>query len=181
MATRGTGTVPAGGPGTGGLGQDLAAAALVLARRFAAGATMWCVAPGWPEHARHVAVEFVHPVIMGKRALPAIAVDALDPAPVLMASAEPGDVVVAIGPDGPTVAGPLVQARSRELVTVWIGAGRRPPADAADHVLWVDGIEPGIARHDGSISLCHHLLWELTHVCVEHPGLLAAKVGSADD
>ena len=27
----------------------------------------------WPEHARHVAVEFVHPVIMGKRALPAVA------------------------------------------------------------------------------------------------------------
>ena len=44
---------------------DLARAALALARRFAAGATLWCVAPAWPEHARHVAVEFVHPVIMG--------------------------------------------------------------------------------------------------------------------
>ena len=51
------------------LGGDLALAALALARRFAAGATMWCLAPAWPEHARHVAVEFVHPVIMGKRAL----------------------------------------------------------------------------------------------------------------
>ena len=28
--------------------EDLAAAALSLARRFAAGATMWCVAPSWP-------------------------------------------------------------------------------------------------------------------------------------
>ena len=50
----------------------LAGAALTLARRFAAGATMWCVAPPWPSHAHHVAVEFVHPVIVGKRALPAI-------------------------------------------------------------------------------------------------------------
>ncbi len=49
--------------------EDLASAALSLARRFAAGATMWCVAPQWPAHARHVAVEFVHPVIVGKRVL----------------------------------------------------------------------------------------------------------------
>ena len=52
--------------------EDLAGAALSLARRFAAGATMWCVAPEWPAHGRHVAVEFVHPVIVGKRALPAV-------------------------------------------------------------------------------------------------------------
>ena len=32
--------------------ESLAAAALDLARRFAAGATMWCLAPEWPEHAR---------------------------------------------------------------------------------------------------------------------------------
>src|ERR1700689_924057 len=55
--------------------EDLAAAALTMARRFAAGATMWCVAPQWPSHGHHVAVEFVHPVIVGKRALPAISVD----------------------------------------------------------------------------------------------------------
>ena len=79
-----------------GLGDDLARAALALARRFAAGATLWCLAPGWPEHARHVAVEFVHPVIMGKRALPAVTVD--DPAPVaaLRARVRAGDVVVLV-------------------------------------------------------------------------------------
>jgi len=62
---------------------DLAAAALELARHYAAGATMWCLAPEWPEHGRHVAVEFVHPVVIGKRALPAVAatVLALDRAP----------------------------------------------------------------------------------------------------
>jgi hypothetical protein len=55
------------------LGSDLATAALSLARRVHDGATLWCLAPAWPEHARHVAVEFVHPVIVGKRALPAVA------------------------------------------------------------------------------------------------------------
>ena len=57
---------------------DLAVASLALARRFAAGATMWCVAPQWPSHGRHVAVEFVHPVIMGKRALSAVSVGGAD-------------------------------------------------------------------------------------------------------
>jgi hypothetical protein len=56
----------------------LAAAALALARRFAAGAAMWCVAPQWPSHGRHVAVEFVHPVIVGKRALPAVHLEGHD-------------------------------------------------------------------------------------------------------
>ena len=69
------------------LADDLAACALDLARRFAAGATMWCVAPLWPEHARHVAVEFVHPVIVGKRALPAVSIDAVDPVGALRAIA----------------------------------------------------------------------------------------------
>ena len=52
----------------GGLAAHLASASMALARRMHAGATLWCVSPQWPEHAQHVAVEFVHPVIMGKRA-----------------------------------------------------------------------------------------------------------------
>ena len=69
--------------------RPLAAAALALARRFAAGATMWCVAPQWPSHGRHVAVEFVHPVIVGKRALPAV-------------SSRGPDLVERLAPAGPT-------------------------------------------------------------------------------
>ena len=60
------------------LAADLATASLTLARRFAAGATMWCLAPQWEPHAQHVAVEFVHPVIVGKRALPAVALTGPD-------------------------------------------------------------------------------------------------------
>ena len=80
----------------------LAAAALLLARRFAAGATMWCVAPGAPEHARHVAVEFVHPVIVGKRALPAVAVAGPEPVAALRAAARAGDVVLVGREPAPT-------------------------------------------------------------------------------
>ncbi|MFD5330021.1 hypothetical protein ACFWJO_39895, partial [Streptomyces sp. NPDC127092] len=61
------------------LSADLAAAALSLARRFHDGATLWVISPQWEPHAHHVAVEFVHPVIMGKRALPSVALVEPDP------------------------------------------------------------------------------------------------------
>src|SRR4029077_1424220 len=38
---------------------------------------------------------------------------------------------------------------------------------AADHVLWTDGPD------DAALVRSYHLLWELTHVVFEHPGLLA--------
>ena len=60
------------------LATDLAETAFTLAKRFAAGATMWSIAPSWEPHALHIAVEFVHPVIMGKRALPAVALTGPD-------------------------------------------------------------------------------------------------------
>jgi hypothetical protein len=155
------------------IADDLAACALDLARRFAAGSTMWCVAPLWAEHARHVAVEFVHPVIVGKRALPAVSIDAVDPVGALRTLANRGDVLVVIG-DAATKAAPplLLRASAWGLTSVWIGAGERPPAGSADHVLWVDAVVAGAARHDGSVVRLYHLLWELTHVCFEHSGLL---------
>jgi len=166
-----------------GLGDDLAQAALALARRFAAGATMWCLAPGWPEHARHVAVEFVHPVIVGKRALPAVSVVDPDPVGALRATVRPGDVLVAVSAaDDPVVTSAVRRAGAWGAMTVWIGSGARPPAGAADHVLWLDD-KDDTAAHDGRLVLLYHVLWELTHVCFEHPGLLtvdgaACQVGT---
>ena len=57
------------------------------------------------------------------------------------------------------------------LTTVWVGAGARPEQGIADHVLWVETEDPG-AAYDGSLLIRYHVLWELTHVCFEHPGLL---------
>lgn len=156
-----------------GLGDDLARAALALARRFAAGATLWCLAPAWPEHARHIAVEFVHPVIMGKRALPAVTVDDPDPVVALRTRARAGDVVVLVSTaEVASAASVARRAPAWGITTVWIGAGDRPPAGAADHVVWIDGAADETAR-DGRLVLLYHVLWELTHVCFEHPGLLS--------
>jgi phosphoheptose isomerase/hydrogenase maturation factor len=156
---------------------DLAPAALALARRFATGATMWCVAPAWPQHARHVAVEFVHPVVVGKRALPAVAVEGPDAAAALEASIRHGDVLVVIGPEDAVVADLLRRVRPRQVETVWIGAGARSSDVVVDHLLWTDGDDPLVA-HSGRLVLQYHLLWEMTHVCFEHPGLLGQPVAT---
>ena len=159
---------------------DLALASLTLARAFAAGATMWCCSPGLEAHAHHVAVEFVHPVIMGKRALPAAVVDGADPVSALRALSRPGDVLVAIAPAGdPAVSSAMRRARAWGLTSVWIGQGPRPEPGAADFVLWVDD-DPD-AAYSGRFVLLYHLLWELTHVCFEHPGLLVAPEAECND
>ncbi len=158
--------------------RDLAPAALALARRFAAGATLWCVSPHWPSHAEHVAVEFVHPVIVGKEALPAEAVIAPDPVAVLRANVRSGDVILAISEAGdPIVADVLRRAGAWGVDTIWVGAGERPAGGAAGHVLWLD-TDPAAA---GPLFVrIYHLLWELAHVCLEHRGLLAADEQPAD-
>jgi D-sedoheptulose 7-phosphate isomerase len=103
-------------------------------RLLAVGAT-----PAARSDARHVAVEFVHPVIVGKRALPALA---LEPEQ-LAALAEPGDIVFAFGAGGLTVT-----AGDRE----W-----RFVPDVAD---------PLVAQE--LLETTYHLVWELVHVFFEH-------------
>jgi len=158
--------------------EDLAATALAMARRFAAGATMWCGSPPWPDHARHVAVEFVHPVVTGTRALPAVVIDGEGAVDRLRVLAVAGDILVGLGPgDDPMLRSLMRRARAWGLQTVWIGAGPRPEAGEADFVLWSSSPD---APWSGDIVRTYHLLWELTHVCFAHPGLLRAAPEALD-
>lgn len=159
---------------------ELATVALALARRFAAGATLWCVAPSAPHHAHHVAVEFVHPVVVGTRSLPAVAVaDGGDPVDAVRLLARPGDVVLAIGPGNDTdLARLLRRGEAWGVLTVLLAEGLAPDTPVASHVIRV-----GEADGGGAL-LAYHLLWELTQVVFEHPGLLrepAPDAGSAGE
>jgi D-sedoheptulose 7-phosphate isomerase len=98
----------------------------LLAERFVAGGRLVAVGgspQAWSD-AHHVAVEFVHPVIVGKRALPAVAV-APGQADVL---AENGDVVVSFEPL--TVAGELLEPAEDDPFV------RQELAETLYHVLW---------------------------------------------
>jgi hypothetical protein len=157
----------------------LASAALVLARRFAAGAVMWCVAPRWPAHGRHVAVEFVHPVIVGKRALPAVHVEGNDVAATLRLLSRPGDVLLAVGlGDDRCVVDLLRRSEAWGLTRLWLGAGIPPTAGLAERVVWCRAPE---AAYSGDLVLSYHLLWEITHVVFEHPGLLDLRSSSPEE
>lgn len=163
------------------LSVDLASASLSLARSFQAGATLWVVSPQWEPHAHHVAVEFVHPVIVGKRALPSVALVGADPVAQARVAVRPGDVVVVVAAADDPVARDLTRRTPAWGVkTLWIGFGDRPPNGAADHVLWVDSDDPMVPA-TGRFVLLYHLLWELTHVCFEHPGLLAPVEAECTD
>jgi hypothetical protein len=162
--------------------EDLAAAALTLARRFAVGATMWCVSPEWPAHGRHVAVEFVHPVIVGKKALPAVSVGGVDVVNAVRLLARPGDVLLAVSSaDDPATGDVMARAEAWGMTRLWLGSGHRPSRGRAEHVVWLDGDDPALASRSGDMVLLYHLLWELTHVVFEHPGLLVTEPGCTDE
>ncbi len=149
-------------------GDALASASLALARRFHGGATLWCWSPSWPSHAEHVAVEFVHPVIVGKPALPAVAVRSREAADRLRGAARSGDVVVIIGDgDDPLIADVVRRAPAWGVDSIWLAFGHPAPGDTGAHVVWL-----GVGVGPAEVVCAYHLLWELTHVCLEHSGVL---------
>ena len=110
--------------------EGLARVCREMAERFARGGRLLAVGgtpAGWSD-ARHVAVEFVHPVIVGKRALPAIAVT---PAQLALL-AEPDDMVIAFGADvsgTPALVIELEPAEKDPFI-------RQELVETAYHVLW---------------------------------------------
>lgn len=73
---------------------DPVAGALLLARRFGAGDRLVVAAPGCVDHAHHVAVEFIHPVVAGARSLPALVAPT-----VAVEGRRPTDCLLVIGDD----------------------------------------------------------------------------------
>ncbi len=147
------------------------AAALLAACRFSDGATLWAVAPGRDDHARHIAVEFVHPVIVGTASLPALAITASDAVGEARACVRNGDVLVLVGEAGCSVLAELAaRAVAWGVATIWLVLGDAPVAGAADVIVGC-GAETDFVRS-------YHLLWELCHVCLQHPNLLASNQGA---
>jgi D-sedoheptulose 7-phosphate isomerase len=134
-----------------------------MAERFARGGRLIAVggSPAARSDAHHIAVEFVHPVIVGKRALPALAVGGAHEVVLL---AEPDDIVVAFEPAADSALGAAAAAGS---LTVGFGgaAGEWRFDPAAD--------DPFVAQE--IVETSYHLLWELVHVFFEHRGLLEGR------
>jgi len=150
----------------------LARACHELARAFSRGGTLVAFGTGGAAtDAAHVAVEFMHPVIVGKRALPAVALtnDATGAARGgRLAGA--GDIALAIchGPPEPELVQFLEGARGRGALTLAFGAAGSTPE--ADYAFAVPDGDPAVVQEVHETA--YHVLWELVHVFFDQPGLL---------
>jgi hypothetical protein len=98
----------------------------------------------------------------------------------------PGDLLLCVSTaDDPLARELVTRADAWGLTSLWLGAGPRPGqaggGTRADHVVWLDTTEPALAARSGDLVLLYHLLWELTHVVFEHPGLLTPEAECTDD
>lgn len=138
---------------------ELGLACHSMARAFSAGGTLVACGTGAAaSDAAHVAVEFMHPVIVGKRALPALAVPEL---------ARPGDIALGLvhGGSDPEVEELLAR---RGLLTIALTGPERVDADFS---FAVESDDRQIVQEVQETA--YHVLWELVHVFFEHPGLVA--------
>ena len=139
----------------------LAQLSQAMAGRFPLGGRLLAFGRGpYSTDAQHVSVEFVHPVIVGKRALPALDLSALY-GPWLRAILRPEDIVMGFAePAGdPEVSAALREAKSHGALTVAL------PGREGDYFCPPATSDPFV--HQEAIEILYHTLWETVHVFLE--------------
>ncbi|MGH3855887.1 MAG: D-sedoheptulose-7-phosphate isomerase [Pseudonocardiaceae bacterium] len=172
----------------------IAIACHAMAVRFHRGGTLVVFGNGTAStDAQHVVVEFVHPVIMGKRALPAISLTA-DVATVTGIAGAEGfdeifshqlrhlacdqDIALGISPDGNcgNVLRGLAAARELGMLTIALvggDGGAVASSRAAEHIILAHSDDPQVIKEVHVTA--YHVLWELVHVFFQHPDLLEQR------
>jgi D-sedoheptulose 7-phosphate isomerase len=167
----------------------IAACAAAMADRFFAGGTLLVLGTGvHATDAQHNSVEYVHPVLPGCRALPALSLsnDAATVTALLEGGdagavherqlgvlGRAGDIALAFTglPVAPAVGRGLAQARRMGMLTVALVDGTGSAGDIADHVLHVRSDDTLVAQELHLAT--YHILWELVHIVLNHRGIPA--------
>jgi D-sedoheptulose 7-phosphate isomerase len=141
-----------------------------MAERFARGGRLVAFGstPAARSDVRHIAVEFVHPVIVGKRALPAIGLAAEGGSLWRQVDllAEPDDIAIGFG-SVVEIASAIGVARNRGCLTIaFCDTG-------AESEFSPPGADPSVRQE--LVETLYHVLWELVHVFFEHRGLLEGR------
>jgi D-sedoheptulose 7-phosphate isomerase len=140
----------------------LAEACREMSERFLRGGRLLAFGCGpYATDAQHVSVEFVHPVIVGKRALPALDLSILFQ-PWLEAIVRPEDIVMGFGPPqgDPAIWAALQEASMRDAMTFAL------PGQQGSYALGPATDDPFV--HQEMIEVLYHTLWETVHVFFEH-------------
>ena len=150
----------------------LAEACREMSERFLRGGRLLAFGHGpYATDAQHVSVEFVHPVIVGKRALPALDLSLLY-RPWLRSILRADDMVMGFGPpEGEAdVTEALREAHSQGAMTFAL------PGTEGSYSVGAATPDPFI--HQEIIEILYHTLWETVHVFFEHREL-GHEVGDA--
>jgi D-sedoheptulose 7-phosphate isomerase len=140
----------------------LALACREMSERFLQGGRILAFGKGpYATDAQHVSVEFVHPIIVGKRALPALDLSLLF-RPWLDALVRPEDMVMGFGPPegDPEIDDALQSAVARGAMTFALSGQH------GSYALEPPTRDPFI--HQELIEMLYHTLWETVHVFFEH-------------
>ena len=140
----------------------LAEACREMSERFLKGGRLLAFGRGpYATDAQHVSVEFVHPVIVGKRALPALDLS-MAFRPWLDTILTREDIVMGFGPpEGDAeVDAALASARGRKAMTFAL------PGTEGSYALRPVTKDPFI--HQELVEIFYHTLWETVHVFFEH-------------
>lgn len=166
----------------------IAACSAAIADRFFAGATLLVFGSGpHATDAQHNSVEFVHPVLPGCRALPALALsnDIATVTGILHTEAavevyahqlrilgREGDIALAFAhsPLQESVLRALRTARSRGMLTVALTSGPdSAPPDLAEYQFHAQ--DPDLLMAHELHLATYHMLWELAHIVLNHRGI----------
>jgi D-sedoheptulose 7-phosphate isomerase len=133
-----------------------------MSERFLAGGRLLAFGRGpYATDAQHVAVEFVHPVIVGKRALPALDLSMAFEG-WLQALVKPEDMVMGFASQegDAAVAAALKTGDARGAFTIAL------TGNEGTYAVEVPSTHPFI--HQEVVETLYHVLWETVHVFFEH-------------
>jgi D-sedoheptulose 7-phosphate isomerase len=139
----------------------LAVACQEMADRFLRAGRLLALGRGpYATDAQHVSVEFAHPEIVGRRALPALDLSIGGPAS-MSAILNADDMVMGFGPPGgdPEIRDALDAARARGAMTFALPGQRGSYA--------ADAITDHPFIHQEILEILYHTLWETVHVFFE--------------
>ena len=170
-------------------------ASLAMARGFSQGRKLLvCGNGGSATDAQHVAVEFMHPITVGRKALPAICLNN-DMAMVtavandvsfadvfvrqIIALAKAGDVLIAISTSGNSdnLLHAFRTARKMKMVTIGFAGSDGGKMKEIHHEGLLDFCftvpTSSIHRIQESHVALYHVIWDMVHTFLEHPAVLS--------
>jgi D-sedoheptulose 7-phosphate isomerase len=176
-------------------------ASLAIAKAFHHGHKLLvCGNGGSATDAQHVAVEFMHPITVGRKALPAICLSN-DMAMVTGVANDVGfdDVfvrqIIALGREGDVLLGISTSGNSENLLQAFAMAQRMGLLTIG--FAGNDGGRMEEMRNEGLLDFClsvptssihriqethvtlYHIMWDMTHTFLEHPGMLEERALTA--